>query len=340
MKKSIMLLFVLILSISMLTGCGEQDDGMKTVKITSEDFGDISFGYIEKDESIAVTVAEEGSNLDVLKEYNDKILPSNTMDYQKAHIKGEDFNILIGYIDWSKSNMKTYSAMKFFRRLSKAGEIELGDLGGFSHASDVFLLTFPATTQYGARIIALYPHEKPEKSLSGVKDWEYMLEIPKVKEILDTIKFSGEKKDEPKYETEPITMNNYTVTPTDGWEIYSDWVTSVKLKKEGVADLAGSKGGAGEISINTSRVTPQEQLDKRLSSTTSKGQKQIDNIQIGDREFLVIKDEKPINDTYILITSTGPEFNPEADSHIEITISYLNDLAPAMNLLENITIKK
>ncbi|MCL1913309.1 MAG: hypothetical protein FWG10_05390 [Eubacteriaceae bacterium] len=154
---------------------------------------------------------------------------------------------------------------------------------------------------------------KPEKGSSSAKDFAYLLEMPKVKEILDTIGFARQEANESVWETEPINKKNFSVTLTDGWVFYTDCVESVKVRKEGMSTSIHSNNGAGEIGVSAWALnTTKDWLQKILDSKIDTGQKQIGNIRIYGREFLVVKHEKPLSESYALITSTGTEYNAEA----------------------------
>jgi len=373
LKKYIAFLLVMILGLAPLSGCGggggsaggggTPDNSVKKVTISDDKFGDISFSYLAADEIIldgeadieayededeaedgeaeaysgfTVTIADSNNeSLSAIIDFNDQLLPSNTIQYERVHISGDGWNIVIGYMDYSSGNMKSYNATYYFRSTLSIEDTELGGLNGYKYLSGVYMLVFPAATQYGARVIALFPDEPFENTFTRFSDWEYLLEIDQVAAILGTIEFAGEL-EEPAYETLPVENRRYAVTPTDGWEVYSTWAESVTLKKEG---MTTQSRGAYEIAISSWGLnTPQDWVDKVLESIVNSGQRQIDDITINGRTFLVVEHTAPRTTTYTLITSTGPEYDPEVNEVVVIELIYVNDIAEAMPLLENIVI--
>jgi len=316
-----------------------EESSIHTIDITDELYGNISFSYDKDDASIKVYYADEGEDLDFMVEYDEKMLPSNFMDHQKIYIRGEDFNILMGFADYSNSPAKTFSGEVYFRRHSRATEISVGGLDGISYTlSPIHQLEFPAVTQYGARIITLYPLVKDDAKDFSRDDWEALYTNPKVLELLDAVVFSGDL-DPITWETTPISKSNFTATPTDGWLMYTDWAQSVTLRKDGMSTSFYSNGGAAEISVASWGLnTPQEWVDEILESKIDTQQKQLDNYFINGREFLLVKHEKPLSDTYELVTSAGSSFDPNSSDIVVIKLSCLEEIEPALPMLEKIVI--
>ena len=370
MKKTFALLLAFVLVLALFAGCGGKDEpaaespadtgsgaaepaapapapeaaaGMQTVTVGNDQYGTISFSFPENDNSIEVTVLDNDieESLDVLLQYDEKLVLSNSIPYVRAHIKGDGFNMVFGINDYSSSPMKTYKATKWFREDLHIDDVSYGGMTGYSYLCDIYQLIFPSATQFAVRTVGIYPEEKPESSsYMNKEEWEYLLDIPKVKEILDTVTFSTAVNDEPPWETTTLDSTSYTVTPTDGWEIYSSWVDSIDLKKDGVNDMKSLTGDAATISISGwGMFTAQRWMDEKIiGSSFDRGQKQVDNIKINGREFLAAEYDNPLSDTFVFITTRGDGFDPESEKIVLITISYLTDYSKAMAQLENIEI--
>jgi len=316
--------------------------GGNTVTIGNDFYGTITFN-IPDDPSLEVTVLDNDieESLNVLEEYYENLVASNNIEYVRAHIQGDGFNLAIGFFDYSDAPMQTFTAEAWFRS-NDSSEISLGGLTGFTYLSDINMYTFPAASQHGARIIGVYPLERPEsRSDFSNEEWDALFEIPVVKEILDSVVFSTETLDEPPWETTPLSMSGFEVTPTDGWEIYSSWVSSVDLKKDGANDLYSIIGDAAQIGINSwSMNTAQEWVDEKIiGSAVDLEEKQIPNVTIGGREFLAVEYGMQLSSTFAFVTSQGASFDPASEKIVIITISYMTDYSGAMKQLENIEIK-
>ena len=313
-----------------------QQSAVTTILITDEVYGDISISYPNDNAGIAVTLAEGADTLDVL---NEEIDVEYLMTYQKAHIKGEGYNILIGYKDYTVDSTKTYDATYYTRRrFDVERNISYDSVDGYIYIDDICMYIFPAATQYGARVVAIYPDEMISSSF--LEDWEFLMEIPELKDILNSLEFSG-MKDEVRWETETKDTPYFTVTPTDGWEFFGEWgISSLRLKKENMSDWSTSNNGAAEIRIDSWGLqTPQEWIDDAVNTPVDRGQSQGENILINGREFLVVEYSSQVLESYELVTTTGTEFDPESDDLIVITVYYIYDIEDVMSMLENIVIK-
>ena len=316
--------------------------GGNTYTIGNDFYGTITF-TIPDDPSLTVTVLDNDieESLDVLNEYYENLVLSNNIEYVRAHILGDGFNMAIGFFDYGDSPMRTFTAEAWFRSNSSS-EISLGGLTGFTYLSDINMYNFPAASQHGGRIIGVYPLERPESRNDFTEDdWNALFEIPVVKEILSSVVFSTETLDEPPWETTPLSMGGYDVTPTDGWEIFSTWVNDVDLKKDGANDLRSITGDAAQIAISSwSMNTAQEWVDEKIiGSAVDLEEVQIPNITINGREFLAVEYGKQLSSTFAFVTSQGPSFDPASQKIVIITISYMTDYSGAMKQLEKIEIK-
>ncbi|MDL2234389.1 hypothetical protein LJC63_12550, partial [Ruminococcaceae bacterium OttesenSCG-928-L11] len=220
-------------------------------------------------------------------------------------------------------------------------EINHGGEDGYCYVYGTLVLAFPATTQHASRRVAIYPDEMPEDNTgSDLDEWLYLLELPWVAEILDSLSFTGETKEEDKWETQPFEVHHYALTPVDGWEVQSLSGQVCTLKKEGVSDWFTSNEGSAEIFIWPWEIdTAAEELEERLESQVT-NYEQKENITINGREYFQLQaDENSSITGYVLITSMGETFDPDADGYIRIEVRYTFDLDEAMPQLENITIK-
>ncbi|MDL2235954.1 hypothetical protein LJC07_07425 [Christensenellaceae bacterium OttesenSCG-928-L17] len=366
MKKTISIVLVFILVVSMLAGCGSKPEPQETdapsntptalidpiapeepleISIENESFGGIHL-TVEPGRGVAAEVAGQDENsLGALGEeyYGDMSLSTEDMVmYQKAHLHADGVNMVVGYTDYSNDIFKTYENAKYIFRNLTLQEIEYGGMEGYCYVSGTLLLVFPATTQYAARIIALYPDEMPEDNVpSDLDEWLYLLETQWVAEVLDTLEFTGEIQSEAKWSTEPVEVKTFSLTPVDGWEVQSLSSQVCMLKKEGASDWFTSNEGAAQMhiwswSLSSAAEELEEQLENQLDPL-----EQLENIVINGREYFLLKaiDENPTMTGYVLITSWGETFAPEEDGYVSIELQYTFDLEAAMPQLENITIK-
>ncbi|MCL2463299.1 MAG: hypothetical protein FWF44_11580 [Defluviitaleaceae bacterium] len=361
MKKALAILLILTLSVSILAGCGGKaedptptptstptatptptPDGPKTETVTllSPDYGDISFSYID-DGSLTVTAACDPDEvcLDVLGEdvFDETLYYPGTVQYQRAHIKGDGFHIVIGYTDYRENSYRTFSMYMNSGFWNDPEESIYGGVKGYSLLNKIYFLTFPATTQFASRIIAIYPDSVSDEEKVEDK-CEELLGLPAVRAILDSLKFSGEFKNEPRFETQPIDDKFFAISPTDGWEItyYSDGFNSYTLRKEGVGNGRFGRSYA-ELHIEKWGLSsPKEELDDKLDGDFYDEAVRLDDITINGQKFFVIQDASW---SYIWLYTSIGAFDENKSGYIEIKISYVDDIEAAMSLLQTVTIK-
>jgi len=373
MKKIFAIVIALILVLAMFAACGNKDDsaaeapadtgnaqsdtgtdstpapapdpeaGTNTVTVGNNEYGTITFSFPD-DPGIEVTVLDNDieESLPTLIEWQENIVPSNSVTYVRAHVKGDGWNMVFGFNDYSGDPMKTFKAKKWFRTDLYIDDVTMGGQTGYTYLSDIYQFIFPSATQFAVRVVGVFPEEVPESSSSSKKsEWEEsLLEIPAVKEILDTVQFSSDVHDEPPWETTPLESKSFNVTPTDGWEIFSSWVDSIDLKKDGANDISSITGDAAQIGINGWGLnTAQKWMDEKiLGSPIDLETKQLPNVTINGREFLAVEYGKQLSDTFAFITSRGESFDPASENIVVISLSYMTDYNNAMKQLENIEI--
>lgn len=366
MKKIISIFLILTLVLSLLAGCANKVDEDVTptppseptptleptpepgpipteVHIESAEYGDIA---LTVPAGIAVEIAEPGvKSLGALTKdyYGDFSISSRDMvTQQKAHIHADGVNMVVGYTDYSNEIYKTFSNAKYYQRALTLEEIAYGGEDGYCFVTGTLMLAFPATTQYAARMISIYPDEMPENNgSSDLDEWLYLLELPWVAEILASLQFTGEQQNEAKWETELVDVKTFSLTPVDGWEVQELTSQICLLKKEGASDWFTSNDGAAQISIwSWSLSSAVEALQVQLESQFTPLE-QLDNIFINGREFFLLKaiSEDSSITGYVLITSWAETFEPDVDGYVMFELQYSFDLDAAMMQLENITIK-
>lgn len=345
MKKVLTVILVGVLGLSMLAGCqGKKDPNSTTITIESSEYGDIGFSYVD-DGTLKVTVADENTkSLAVLGDtvFDETLSFPGTVQLQKACIEGDGFVMVIGYTDYLSdryNGYKTYDMYKDSSFWHDPVDVTYGGLKGYQLLDGICFLTFPSITQYAVRIIAIYPESVQSSEKVEDRSLE-LLELPAVRDILESLTFTGSHVDEPRFETMPVEDDFFSLTPVDGWQVSfsSNGFNSYTLYKAGVGN--GSFGSRDAIlhvekwSLNSVR----KEVDSILTSSTFSDAVQLDNIVINDREYLVVQDS---GWSYIwLFTSLGTEpLDENAAGYIEIKLSYVDDLAPAMPVLQTITVK-
>jgi len=371
MKKTFAIVIALILVLAMFAACGNKDEpaadtpadtgttssdtdtapapapepesGSNTVTVGNDRYGTITFSFPD-DPSIEVTVLDNDieESLPTLIEWKENIVPSNSIPYVRAHVKGDGWNIVFGINDYSDEPMKTYETMYWFRGGLYIDDITMGGQTGYTYLSDIYQMIFPSATQFAARVVGVFPEELPERtSYTDKAIWEdELLGIPLVKEILDSVQFSSDVHDEEPWQTTRVESRSFNLTPTDGWEVFKTWVDSAGVKKDGANDFNSITGDAAQINVNGWGLnTAQKWVDEKIiGSAVDLEEEQIPNVTINGREFLAVKYGKQLSDTFAFVTSRGESFDPAREDIVVITISYMNDYNNAMKQLEKIEI--
>ena len=316
----------------------------ETVSITSGDYGDIVF---TAPVGAAVDVAGQGTeSLEVLtKESYDKdfFRMPDTVQYQKAHVKVDDVNMVFGYTDFSNELMKSFESFRYYHKGRGLEDVSYGGLDGFICVEGALLMFFPAITQYAARTIAVYPDIQPEKhTRTALGEWSKLLELPWVADLLGSMKFEGATLNEPRWETQPVDNSVYKLTPVDGWEVTRTQRDNCELRKEGTSDWSVATENSAEIRIYVwSLNTPTAQVETIIKNSFNKEAKQEGNMTINGREYMVVHmpKEKTNNTTYWLVTSSGA-YNVNEKGALYIEVVYTDDLDAVMKQLEAIEFKK
>ena len=368
MKKTIALLLAILLCMSVLAACGgetnEPDtrpvdkpestpapevtpepkpepepvaDGMNTVEITNSDYGDIIFSYPD-DGSVTVIIAEPGAEdkslipEDDMRALLDIIIQSdNDIEFQKALIAGDDFNIMVGYTNYfdSGSTLKSFGMVER-DKLSFDGEpLTLDGLDGVVYTQNITTIIFPAITQYAGRVILVFPNSVDEDDrVSDIS--RSLFERADIQAIINTFSFPGEILDEPRFETQPADNEIFSITPTDGWELTNMsfmWHT-YQLRK-------------GEMKLNTksSSSTPvSEMIDEYLSdANVYNDMEQIDNATFNGQEYVVLHDEGWR--LFVLLTSRGGgPLDIDGEGHFLMEIQHIDSLDDVAALLNTVTV--
>jgi len=380
MKKTIAILLALMMCVSILVACGgkeepkpesapadppaeQEKEPEKTtepapepepaadgkITVTSDEWGDISF-IVPDNGNYELILAEPGQeSLEIIgtELHGQRIdFPYQQMTYQKAFITGNGFDILIGYKDLLADrthSWPTYSMM--VNTWNRPNEVTYGGLDGFGYRWDFYILAFPAITQYGMRLVHIFPHlpdGADEFSSGQMKDLtEEIMNLPEVHLILDSLEFSGEFISEPRFETEPIDGKHMTINPVDGWEFTTTEANLAHFKlKNYVIDTSSSNSTYAEIVIQTGDgARPlSDIIEDSKGASSNKGIEQLDNIKIKSQEYIVFN--VPDTPKYILFSS--PEsgvLDLDMGGHVKIEILYIDDISLAMPMLESITVK-
>jgi hypothetical protein len=340
----------------------EPEPETKTVTLTSPDFGDISFSYLDDGKTI-VELADPGTEtlaaieafyMVVRNETRRRFSYSSAIQYEKAHITTEGVHIVLGYSDYANTDYfmnLTYDALLYSRTSESipTPEIEYGGLVGYAAANNsdkIFTLFFPAITQHGARVITIYPDDLTEdilKELRNTNDWIELglLELPQVKAILDTLDFGGKALDEERWETQPIDVPEFTLTPVDGWEVYehnsnpAPNVSYFRLKNEEIERKFPNVAPSIYIEVRPDK-TPQEQLDETLKGDWEK----VADVTIGGRRYAAVQStQDSFRGNFVLITSIGASTNMNEPGYIYILTRNTVDLDQAKSLIETIVFK-
>jgi len=338
----------------MLTGCtlfnrstdppedDEQETDVvkdETVDLESSDFGSISFVCPG---DLVDTMQKSGPGLSSLNLFEDdlweRIVDNRILPYQKVLISGSGFNMVIGFNDYREQYF--YNTYDMYRKAQwDTEDIQYGGLTGYSCLKGVLLLSFPAITQYGGRVIALYPENL--KEFTDKDDLEEksakLITLPAVKEILNSLKFTGNMMNEERFETMPIINKYFSLTPTDGWEItfFDEQIYHYSLEKEGAGNPEMSWAEA-EFTIEVwESKSPKDRLNDILGTGIFDDIQQLSNRTINGQEYYVVYSaEFPI---YWLVSSPGA-FNPNSENTLTITIKFI-ELDDVMPLFDNLTIK-
>ncbi|MCL2807952.1 MAG: hypothetical protein FWD27_07360 [Coriobacteriia bacterium] len=347
MKKAAAVLLIIVLSTSLLLGSSCANEGsesqsnaqFETVTIANNTFGDISFRHVSNG-SLTVTVElAEYATLGVLGNsvFNQSLQHPAMVDYEKVHIAGDGFNMVIGYTDFRGSGYETYNMFRNYGFWDDAQEVTYGGLEGFSFLHEICFLAFPATTQFGARIIALYPDALEDTELLEEKS-QQILKMSEVQDILFTLQFSGEPRNESPFEAEAINNEHFSLTPTDGWELsyHSPRLITYQLSKPDAGNrVFGFADAVLRIDL-WKHSSPKEMMEEVLQGSFYDEAVSLDNITINEREFLVVEDRSWAN--IWLFTSVGESFDEDAPGTLEIKLSYLDTVDEAMKLLETLEI--
>jgi len=366
MRKAISILLVLILNISVLAACGGETeepaapvvdepkiestpepapepvavpiaDGMNTVEIISAEYGDIIFSYPD-DGSVTVMIAEPGAedrSLIPTEEFREFlgviIMNDNNIDFQKALIAGDDFNIMVGYTDYYDGGgiHNTFSMVVNSKMQFGAKPLTFDGLDGIIHYQHVATISFPAITQIAGRVILVFPNVIEEGDDVGEMSRE-LFERDDVQAILSTFRFPGEILDEPRLETQPIDNPVFSLTPADGWEVsgFSTMWHTYELQK-------------GDMKINTESSTSKsvkDQVEEYIFDTRNvyTDSEQVDNITFNGHEFVVYHNERW--EMFFLLTSRGDgplDINSDGFFMMEIRrVNNLDDLMPLLNTLK------
>jgi len=366
MKKTIAVLLALILSLSVLVACGGEEDpepaildrtaeppepaataepeptpaaaadGMNLVEITDAEYGDIIFSYPD-DGSVTVTIAEPGADdqslmpRDVFEDLIGVIIEDiNDIDYQRALIAGDDFNILIGYTNYfnTEYGYKTFGMVEYYRTDYGAEHLSLGGITGYANVRSVVTIGFPAITQFAGRVILIFPNSVDEDDDLNEINQE-LFKRADIQAILKTFEFPGEMLNEPRLEVQPLDDEFFSITPTDGWEFtYMDFDSnSYELVK-----------GDMEVSIDVFEWwSVSYQINEYLSSAVYDDIEQLDNATFNGQEFVVLRDDWW--DMTILITSLGGgPLDTDSDGHLLIDIRGTDSLNDVASLLNTITV--
>ena len=368
MKKATVILLVLALCLSLLAACGGEPeepaapviedprpapeltpeptpvpipepvtDGMNTVEITNADYGDIIFSYPD-DGSVTVIIAEPGAedkSLIPRDEFEDlvgAIIQSHyNIEFQKALIAGDDFNILVGYTNYydSGSYLKTFGMVERNALFFRSVPLTLDGLTGVVNTSHVASFIFPAITQYAGRVFLVFPNSVDEDD--DVQELsKSLIERADILAIINTFRFPGEIPDEPRLEVQPLDNEIFSLTPTDGWEVAEmNFMWHIyKLKK-----------GEMIIDTNSSSSTPaREKMDEFLNSVVYSDTERVDNVTINGQEFAVLYTERW--EMFILFTTRGgAPLDIDSPGYFMMEIRGTNNLDDVMPVLNTLTVK-
>jgi hypothetical protein len=221
MKKSIAILIVLILCISILAGCGGGDDNttsdakseqttatpegntptapdgntpttpepaptpMETFNVPSGRFGGMSISYPE---GTNVTIDFDESKLKS-GEYNKFIYGSlncsSDMSYEAAHVVFDDFGLVMGFKDFGRTYENYYESTKGSKFEKDFKDVEFGNAKGFAIYDTAYgfvYIFFPSFSDEYGRCIAVYTAESLEK-----EDPYALLDNPAILAVLETL---------------------------------------------------------------------------------------------------------------------------------------------------------
>ena len=366
MKKAIAILLALVLGISMLAACSgdtpepetEQPagtpaptptptptpppepelDGMNTVEITNDDYGDIIFSYPD-DGSVEVTIAEPGAEdkslipRDEFEALLGMIIQSHyNIEFQKALITGEDFYLMVGYTNYfdSGSGYKSFGMVEHAAMRVRGEPLTLDGLNGFVQTSHVASIIFPALTQNAGRVILVFPNSVDEGD--DVREMSRdLFQREDIQAILNTFRFPGEILNEPRLETQPIDNNFFSLTLTDGWEVKSmNFMWHIYELEKGEIRI--------EIRPSDSRPVSYR-IDEFLSgNNVYRDMEQIDNATFNGQEFVVLHDEGWKK--FVLITSRGGgPLDLESTGYVMLDTSQADSLDELAALLSTIRVK-
>ena len=380
MKKTIAILLALMMCVSFLAACGggepepesapadppaqQEDEPEKEpektpapapepaedgrITISSDEWGDISF-VVPDNGDYELLLAEPGQGslelFDRKLHGQDLYDPYQWMTYQKAFITGDGFDILIGYKDLMEdpNNSKQTFGMTI-NKWYQPDEVTYDGLDGFGFMKDFYILAFPAITQFGMRLVHIFPH-LPD----GADEFERnqmeelakeIVDLPEIHVILDSLKFDGEFISEPRFETEPIEGKLVTVTPTDGWE-FSDvdmtFLSAFTLVKEGLGNTFARPYGEIVIITKSTGVPLKEYIEDIKSVSSNEGIEQLDNVTINNQEFLLFHVPK-ISKFLFLTSPKNGVLDLDMVGHIDIEVNFVDDYNVAMKMLESIIV--
>jgi len=318
--------------------------------VSHEGFG--SIGFSVSDESLEVILAEpDQESLELFEgdTNGSRAKWADQIQYQKAVISGDDFVIVIGFTDYYNAPGSLYKTYGMLARLMQGSRTDdpsvlYGGLEGFNWTNNYYTMAFPATSQFGGRQIFVSP------SFPGVEDLdrnelkeltEELMERPDINAILDTLTFDGEFISEPGYETEPIETDYVIITPTDGWEFIKvdEGSNNFNLGKDGISNQSALPHGEIEINTRSSNfASANEEIEKLRGYSNTEDLEFIDNVMLGNQEFVVYHSGKA--NQFFLYTSipAGP-LDLNSPGYVHILVWRLDDYNEALPMLNMIKVK-
>ncbi|MCL2434246.1 MAG: hypothetical protein FWD16_07015 [Clostridia bacterium] len=212
MKKTIAILLVLMLSMALLAGCGRNTEkpsnppdptsagnntpagsSEETVTINLSDHGSISIKY-PGDGSFTLDQQEYASDSELLSN-SEKLIKQNQNPYPIAILKGNDFNIALGYYTYS-GGYEEYKDYAFnYMSLNNPAEIQYDGLDGLMfydyYFGYVFMLFPEPSSENYMRMLALYTNDAKSDEESGmtVAQLTELFESQKAQDIINTLTF-------------------------------------------------------------------------------------------------------------------------------------------------------